>query len=104
MVVYMRPVAYLIVSAFVLSGCSKSPSAVVVTATSNFAQHLMQPLVQKDASAQARRMAELLSNKPACKVFKDRMIAAGKGSPYEGTTEWKIAHTQQDACAAGCCK
>jgi hypothetical protein len=64
----------------------------------------MKPLVQKDASLQAKRMTELLLDKPACEVFKERMREAGKGSAYDGTTQWKFVHTQQDACAAGCCK
>jgi hypothetical protein len=64
----------------------------------------MQPLVQKDASNQAKRLSELLSDKPECKVFKQRMMDAGKNSPYEGTTQWQLVHAQHDACAAGCCK
>jgi hypothetical protein len=32
----------------------------------------------------ARRMTELLSDKPGCEAFKERMREAGKGSPYEG--------------------
>jgi hypothetical protein len=62
----------------------------------------MQPLIQKNASTQVEQMAELLSDKPACNVFKQRLLEAGKGSPYEVSTQWKLAHTQQDACAAGC--
>ena len=64
----------------------------------------MQPLVQKDASTQAKRMTEMLSDKPECAVFKERMKEAGKGSPYEEATQWQLIHAQQDACAAGCCK
>jgi hypothetical protein len=94
-----------IASAAALAGCSKSPTAVVVGASDNVGQRLMQPLVQKDASAQAKRLTELvLSDKPECEVFKERMREAGMGSPYEGATQWKLVHAQQDACAAGCCK
>jgi hypothetical protein len=64
----------------------------------------MQPLVQKDASIQARRMTKLLSDKPACKVFKERMRETGKSWPYEGATQWKLLHAQQDARVAGCWK
>jgi hypothetical protein len=94
----------LIVSAFALPACSKSPTAVVVAAANAFGQHLMRPLVQKDASDEAKRMTELLSDRPECDVYKKRMLEAGRGSPYAGITQWKIVHTQHDACAAGCCK
>lgn len=107
-VAYIRMLSYLVVSAVVLAACSKSPSAVVAAAVNRlgqqFGQHLMQPLVQKDASGEAKRMTELLSDKPACIVYKKRMLDAGRGSPYAGMTQWKIVHTQKDACAAGCCK
>lgn len=89
----------------VLSSCSKSPSDAVTAASEAARKQLMQPLVQKDASAQAKRMTEMvLSDKPECAVFRERMKEAGKGSPYEGATQWMLVHTQQDACAAGCCK
>jgi hypothetical protein len=101
----MRLMHYLLVGAVALAACSKSPSEGVVTAANAASQGLMQPLVQKDASIQAKRMTELvLSDKPGCEVFRERMKEAGKGSPYEGATQWKLVHTQQDACAAGCCK
>ena len=101
----MRLVNYVFVSALALASCSKSPTETVDTAAKAAGQQLMQPVVQKDASGQARRMTEMvLSDKPECAVFKERMKEAGKGSPYEGATQWKLVHTQQDACAAGCCK
>jgi hypothetical protein len=88
-----------------LASCSKSPPEGVGTATEAVGQKLMQPLVQKDASTQAKRLSDMvLSDKPECEVFRERMKEAGKGSPYEGTTQWKLVHTQHDACAAGCCK
>jgi hypothetical protein len=96
---------YVIAIAIGLTACSKSPPEAVATAAEAAGKQLMQPLVQKDASAQARRMTEMvLSDKPECAVFRDQMKEAGKGSPYEGATQWKLVHTQQDACAAGCCK
>jgi hypothetical protein len=100
----MRLMSYVMVSAVALSACSKSPPALVAAAAETAGQQLMQPLVQKDASSQAERMTELLSDKPQCEVFKERMREAGKGSPYEGTTQWALVHAQQNACAAGCCK
>lgn len=93
-----------IVIAVALAACSKSPSEIVAGAAGAVGQRVMQPLVQRDASIQAKRMTELLSDQPACEVFKERMREAGKGSPYEGATEWKLVHAQADACAAGCCK
>ena len=100
----MRLVNYFVLSAMALAACSKSPTAVVIDAANSVGQRLMQPAVQKDATRQAERMTELLSDKPACASFKERMREAGKASPYEATTQWKFVHTQQDACAAGCCK
>jgi hypothetical protein len=101
----MRLVNCLIVGALALTSCSKSPSETAGAAAEAAGQRLMQPLVQKDASAQAERMIEMvLSDKPGCAVFRERMQEAGKNSPYEGATQWKLVHTQQDACAAGCCK
>lgn len=100
----MRLMTYLAIG-LALSACSKSPPEAVADAAKAAGAQLMQPLVQKDASAQAKRMTEMvLSDKPECAVFKERMEDAGKGSPYEGATQWKLVHTQQDACAAGCCK
>lgn len=96
---------FMLLIAAVLSSCSKSPSEALATTAEAAGKQLMQPLVQKDASAQAKRMTEMvLSDKPECAVFRERMKDAGKGSPYEGATQWMLVHTQQDACAAGCCK
>lgn len=100
----MRLMTFIIVSAATLAACSKSPFTAVVDATEAAGQRIMQPLLHKDASIQAKRMTELLSHKPECEVFKERMTEAGQGSPYEGATQWKLVHAQQDACAAGCCK
>lgn len=104
MVLRIWLVTSVVLSTLALAACGKSPSAVVADAANRAAQQLVQPLVQKNASNQAEQMVELLSDKPACDVFKQRLLEAGKGSPYEGATQWKLAHTQQDACAAGCCK
>jgi hypothetical protein len=101
----MRLMNYLMVGAVALAACSKSPSEEVLAAANTASQQLMQPLVQKDASVQAKRLTEMvLSDKPGCEVFKERMKEAGKGSPYQGATQWALVHAQQDACAAGCCK
>lgn len=100
----MRLIALVFLSTLALTACSKAPSSVVAHAANAIGQRLMQPLVQKTASNQAKQMAALLSDKPACEVFKKRLLAAGEGSPYEGATQWKLAHTQKDACAIGCCK
>jgi hypothetical protein len=54
----------------------------------------MQPLVQRDAFIQTMRMTEMLSDGPTCRVFKERMLEAEKGSPYEGSTEWKLMHNR----------
>lgn len=96
--------SFIIGAALVLAACSRSPSETVAAAADAAGRRLMQPLVQKDASNQAKRMTELLSDKVECEVFKQRMLEAGKHSPYDGTTQWELVHAQKDACAAGCCR
>jgi hypothetical protein len=46
----------------------------------------------------------VLSDRPECQVFRERMKEAAKGSPYEGATQWKLVHTQQNSYAAGYCR
>jgi hypothetical protein len=100
----MWRVTSVMMGALAFTACSKSPSQSIAAATETAGRRLMQPFVQKDASIQAGRMAEMLSDKPECEIFKKRLVDAGKHSPYEGATQWELAHTQKDACAAGCCK
>jgi hypothetical protein len=100
----MRAVIPVVISAVALTACSKSPTEAVEAATNAIGPWLMRGIVQKDASTQAKRMTELLLDRPECNVFKQRMLEAGKGSLYEGATQSKLVHAQQDACAAGCCK
>ena len=64
----------------------------------------MGPIALKDASEQAKRMADLIADRPECADYKNRMIEAGRGSPYEGSTQLKFVQTQQDADKAGCIK
>jgi hypothetical protein len=87
-----------------LLSCSKSPTDVAVDTANAVGHKLLDPLVLKDASAQAERMVAYLSDKPECEIYKARMREAGKGSPYEATTQRGFVQTQQDACKAGCCK
>ncbi len=87
-----------------LSSCSKSPTDTAIDAGNTVGHKLLDPLVLKDASAQAERMVANLSDKPQCEIYRTRMREAGKGSPYEGTTQRGFVQTQQDACKADCCK
>jgi PBP1b-binding outer membrane lipoprotein LpoB len=73
-------------TAVVLSSCSRSPTDAAVDAANAAGRKLMEPLVQKDASAQAERMVAFLADNPACEIYKARMREAGRGSPYEATT------------------
>ena len=93
-----------IVTAVALAACTKSPATVFTHTTNALAQKLVQPIDQKNAMNQAKQMAGMLSDAPACRAYKNRLLEAGKGSPYEGATQWKLVHTQRAACAAGCCK
>jgi hypothetical protein len=66
---------------------------------------MMDPLVEKDASAQAERMITLVvADKPECEAYKKQMREAGKGSPYDASTQKGFVTTQQEACKAACCK
>jgi hypothetical protein len=91
-------------TAVVLSSCSKSPTDTAVDAVNAVGRKLVEPLVQKDASAQAERMVAFLADNAECENYKARMREAGRGSPYEATTQRGFVQTQQDACKAGCCK
>ncbi len=84
-----------------LSACSKSPTDAAVDAGTAIGHKLLDPLVLKDASAQAERMVAYLSDKPECEIYRARMREAGRGSPYEATTQRGFVQTQQDACKAG---
>ena len=91
-------------TAAVLSSCSKSPTDVAVDAVNAFGRKVTEPLVQKDASAQAERMVGFVANNRECEIYKARMREVGRASPYEATTQRGFVQTQQDACKAGCCK
>jgi hypothetical protein len=96
--------ALLFGAALMLSSCSKSPADAAIDADTAVGHKLLDPLVLKDASAQAERMVAMLADKPECETYKARMREAGQGSPYEATTQRGFVQTQQDACKAGCCK
>jgi hypothetical protein len=91
-------------TAVVLSSCSRSPTDAAVDAANAVGRRLVEPLVQKDASAQAERVVAFLAENPACEIYKARMRETGRKSPYEATTQRGFVQTQQDACKAGCCK
>lgn len=91
-------------AAVLLSSCSKSPTDTTIDAANAAGHKLLDPLVMKDASAQAERMVAYLSDKLECETYRARMREAGRGSPYEATTQRGFVQTQQDACKAGCCK
>jgi hypothetical protein len=87
-----------------LTSCSKSPTDIAADTANSVGRKLVEPLVQKDASAQAERMVAFLADNPECEIYKTRMREVGNGSPYEATTQRGFVQTQQDACKAGCCK
>ncbi len=92
-----------LVAPLVLIACSKSPGEAIYAATTAATRPLMQNLVEKDASHEVDGLIALVANKPECEVYKQSLREAGKGSPYEGSTQLKISHARQDACKAGCC-
>jgi hypothetical protein len=86
-----------------LAACSKSPGEALYAATTAATRPLMQNLVEKDASHEVDGLIALVANKPECEVYKQALREAGKGSPYEGSTQLRISNARQDACKAGCC-
>jgi hypothetical protein len=83
----------------ILMACSRSPVDGAVVAANSAATKMMQPLAPAHASEPAERMIKLvLLDKLECQPFKDQMREAGKGSPYEATTQKLFVQAQQDAC------
>ena len=54
-----------------LSSCSKSPTDTAIDAGNTVSNKLLDPLVLKDASAQAERMVANLSDKPQVRDLQD---------------------------------
>lgn len=95
----------LVIVAAIVCACSKSPTDVIVDGATAAGHKIMDPLVQKDASAQAERMITLVvADRPECELYKTHMREAGKGSPYAAMTQKGFVTAQQEACKAGCCK
>jgi hypothetical protein len=90
--------------AFVRAGCPKSPADSAIDAANTLATRLMAPLVQKDASMQARKLIDKLADRPECEVYKQRLREVGNASPYAATTQLALQNAYQDADRAGCGK
>ena len=97
------PVLTVLIAALMAS-CSKSPIDTAVNAANDAGTKLMAPLVQKDASRQVEGLIRTLDNRADCQIYIDRLREAGRGSPYEGATEFVVVHTYDDAGKAGCVK
>jgi hypothetical protein len=93
-----------IVTAGLLAACSKSPVDVTLDGANAAATKFMAPLVQKDASRQVEGLIRTINDRPACRVYIERLRDAGHGSPYDGATEMTIAHTYDAAGKAACVK
>jgi hypothetical protein len=89
---------------FILAACSKSPVDSGIDAANAAATRLLAPLVQKDASMQARKLIDKLEDRPECEVYKQRLREAGNASPYAATTQRALVTAYQDADKAGCGK
>ena len=59
-------------------------------------------LVEKDASQKTEGLIRTLQQRRDCQQYIDALREAGRGSPYEGATEYRIVHVYQDAQHAGC--
>lgn len=91
-------------SGCILAACSRSPAQALVEADEALSQRLMGSLVEKDASHQTNALIRNIDDRPECEPYIDELRRAGRGSPYEGATEWTITHTYDDAQKAGCVK
>jgi hypothetical protein len=85
-----------------LAGCSQSPVDSAIEAANAVSLHVMSNLVEKDASHQTEGLIRNLQQRPDCQQYIDALREAGRGSPYQGVTEYRIAHVYQDAQHAGC--
>lgn len=85
-----------------LAGCSKAPVHSAIEAANSVSLHVMSNLVEKDASHQTEGLIHNLQQRPECQQYIEALREAGRGSPYEGATEYRIAHVYQDAQHAGC--
>jgi hypothetical protein len=100
----MRKSTAALIGALVLAACSKSPVDSTIEAANRLATRLLAPLVQKDASMQARKLIDRIEDRPECEVYKQRLREAGKASPYAATTQRELVTAYQDAGKAGCGK
>jgi hypothetical protein len=66
--------------------------------------NLMAPLVPKDAARQVEGLILTLDGRAECENYIHRLRDAGRGSPYEGETEYLVVHTYDAAGKAGCVK
>ncbi|HEY1805181.1 MAG TPA: hypothetical protein VGG45_11975 [Terracidiphilus sp.] len=85
-----------------LAGCSKSPVDSGIEAANAVSLYVMSNLVEKNASYQTEGLIRNLQQRPDCQQYIDALRQAGRGSPYEGATEYRIAHVYQDAQHAAC--
>jgi hypothetical protein len=86
----------------ILASCSKSPVDSTIEAANGVSRHLMSNLVEKDASHQTEGLIRNLQQRPDCQRYIKALREAGRGSPYEGATEYRIVHVYRDAQRAGC--
>lgn len=85
-----------------LAGCSKSPVDSAIKVANAVSLHVMSNLVEKNASHQTEGLIRNLQQRPDCQQYIDALREAGRGSPYEGTTEYRVVHVYQEAQHAGC--
>ena len=85
-----------------LAGCSKSQVHSAIEAANAVSLHFMSNLVEKNATHQTEGLIRNLRQRRDCQQYIDALRDAGRGSPYEGATEYRIAHVYQDAQRAGC--
>ncbi len=85
-----------------VAACSKSPVHSAIEAANAVSLHVMSNLVEKNASHQTDGLIRNLQQRPDCQQYIDALRDAGRGSPYQGATEYRIAHIYQNAQRAGC--
>lgn len=98
----MRVPLAVVLCCTLLGGCSKSPVDSAIKGANAVSSRFMNNLVEKNASHQTEGLIRNLQQRPHCQKYIDALREAGRGSPYEGATEYRIVHVYQDAQHAGC--
>lgn len=103
----MKSILVVVVLGILAAACSKEPAETAPGATPPPAAAGQSPAAApvdpvEDAVQDAAKLAEYIDPRPECGQFRDRLVAAGEGSPAGDTMATDFATVMADAKAAGC--